>query len=276
MVKSWNHAFFGSRINTIFQFSVFTKKSSRSTLLFSNFSGQLIRDFNWGPSQPNGGDQHCMYIVGGYLGYQWADFHCGFEMTFLCEYQVNDHQAWRRRRKLMRIPKIQNQLRKEVTTENSLRNQKYGYKNDSSPVPSIDFNDYNFGNEVLDDDLTGMDMFEHVTEKQIRDDLMDLDSANSQNRRQDLNAIDIIENSNVIVTKKPFRNSVVISTTTTRTTSTEKTKTSKQDWSIYNFLKSIVKLGWNKLFCPTWVWSCFGYIWMISLTHRVLEDFSAV
>ena len=53
------------------------------------FSGQLIRNFNWGPSQPSGGDQHCMYIVGGFLGYQWADFHCAFEMTFLCEYQVS-------------------------------------------------------------------------------------------------------------------------------------------------------------------------------------------
>ena len=63
-------------------------------------SGQLIREFNWGPSQPSGGDQHCMYIVGGYLGYQWADFHCGFEMTFLCEYKVNDHEAWRRRRQM--------------------------------------------------------------------------------------------------------------------------------------------------------------------------------
>lgn len=63
-------------------------------------TGQLIRHFNWGPSQPTGRDQHCMYIVGGYLGYQWADFHCGFEMTFLCEYNVNDHEAWRRRRQM--------------------------------------------------------------------------------------------------------------------------------------------------------------------------------
>ena len=68
-----------------------------------NFAGQLIQDFNWGPSQPNGGDQHCMYIVGGYLGYQWADFHCGFEMTFLCEYQVNEVEAWRRRRQMVQF-----------------------------------------------------------------------------------------------------------------------------------------------------------------------------
>jgi hypothetical protein len=34
-----------------------------------------------------------MYIVGGYLGYQWADFHCGFEMTFLCEHDVNPFQV---------------------------------------------------------------------------------------------------------------------------------------------------------------------------------------
>ena len=52
-------------------------------------SGQLIRNFNWGPAQPSGGPQHCMYVVGGILGYQWADFHCDFEMNFLCEYQAS-------------------------------------------------------------------------------------------------------------------------------------------------------------------------------------------
>lgn len=62
------------------------------------FPGQLIRQFNWGPSQPSGDDQHCMYIVGGFMGYQWADFHCSFEMTFLCEYEVNPQMAWRKRR----------------------------------------------------------------------------------------------------------------------------------------------------------------------------------
>ena len=41
-----------------------------------------------------------MYIVGGFLGYQWADFHCDFEMTFLCEFGVNNQVAWRRRRRL--------------------------------------------------------------------------------------------------------------------------------------------------------------------------------
>ena len=30
--------------------------------------------------QPTGLDQHCMYIVGGQHGYQWADFHCGFQV----------------------------------------------------------------------------------------------------------------------------------------------------------------------------------------------------
>ena len=37
--------------------------------LFFCSTGQLITSFNWGPSQPSGGDQHCMYIVGGFLGY---------------------------------------------------------------------------------------------------------------------------------------------------------------------------------------------------------------
>ena len=56
----------------------------------ATISGQLIRNFNWGPAQPSGGPQHCMYVVGGILGYQWADFHCDFEMNFLCEYQASD------------------------------------------------------------------------------------------------------------------------------------------------------------------------------------------
>jgi len=69
-------------------------------------TGQLIRNFNWGPAQPSGGPQHCMYVVGGILGYQWADFQCDFEMNFLCEYQVNRQVAWkkkRRRKKSMRF-----------------------------------------------------------------------------------------------------------------------------------------------------------------------------
>ena len=68
------------------------------------------------------------------------------------------------------------------------------------------------------------------------------------------------DTTNVIVTKKPYRNSVVISTMTstlgsTKTKSITKPevvkkdvikKPSKQnsdDWTVYNFLKSIVKLG---------------------------------
>ncbi len=40
-----------------------------------------------------------MYIVGGFLGYQWADFNCDFEMTFLCEHDVNPDLAWRKRKR---------------------------------------------------------------------------------------------------------------------------------------------------------------------------------
>ncbi|CAL4128821.1 unnamed protein product [Meganyctiphanes norvegica] len=57
-------------------------------------TGQLVDYSNWGPSQPSGDDQHCMYMVGGILGYQWADFHCEFNMNFLCEHGVNDAQPW--------------------------------------------------------------------------------------------------------------------------------------------------------------------------------------
>merc|ERR1719445_2871345 len=51
-------------------------------------TGQLIRRGDWGVGQPRGGDHHCLYLVGGGVGgvgYQWADFHCDFQMTFLCE-----------------------------------------------------------------------------------------------------------------------------------------------------------------------------------------------
>ena len=61
-------------------------------------SGDLIRWWDWGPGQPqpgmkvlgekkcfiliffSGKDQHCLYVVGGWLGYQWADFHCDFQV----------------------------------------------------------------------------------------------------------------------------------------------------------------------------------------------------
>jgi len=57
-------------------------------------TGTLVEWTNWGIGQPTGQDQHCMYIVGGQLGYQWADFHCGFQMTFLCEYENNVYTPW--------------------------------------------------------------------------------------------------------------------------------------------------------------------------------------
>ena len=56
-------------------------------------------------------------IVGGYLGYQWADFHCGFEMTFLCEYKVNEIEAWRRRRQM--IPDLQRKISSPVSIASS-------------------------------------------------------------------------------------------------------------------------------------------------------------
>jgi len=56
--------------------------------------GRLIDWTNWGVGQPTGQDQHCLYVVGGQHGYQWADFHCGFQMTFLCEYENNLHNPW--------------------------------------------------------------------------------------------------------------------------------------------------------------------------------------
>ena len=137
-------------------------------------------------------------IVGGYLGYQWADFHCGFEMTFLCEYKVNEIEAWRRRR-LMDDPNLLLQQRKlntpiSVNTDSSSEENsvkiRYGFKN---------------------------------------------------------NTIDKVPKS-VLVTQRPYRNSVLISTTKTATKMKkieEKSinKTKDDDFTVYKFLKSIVKLG---------------------------------
>lgn len=159
-------------------------------------TGQLIQHFNWGPSQPNGGDQHCMYIVGGYLGYQWADFHCGFEMTFLCEYKVNEVEAWRRRRLmdpnlLLQQRKLSSPISIDSATPNLEENSvniRYGFKNNTlNKVPK-----------------------------------------------------------SVVVTQKPLRNSVLISTSKTSTTITKQivekstNQTTSENWKLYNFLKSIV------------------------------------
>ena len=46
-------------------------------------TGQLIQRGDWGVGQPRGGDHHCLYLVGGGgggVGYQWADFHCDFQV----------------------------------------------------------------------------------------------------------------------------------------------------------------------------------------------------
>ena len=191
------------------------------------FLGQLIKDFNWGPSQPNGGDQHCMYIVGGYLGYQWADFHCGFEMTFLCEYDVNDIEAWRKRRQFqgrMNPDPLQNEINIDEVNENYVAlNIHYGFSNETTNSFQVPKHSNNNA--------------DHQT------------SAAS-------------DTNSVIVTKKPYRNSVVISTVTSSPMTKQQksneveeehidddvdTKTSKHtsdnDWTVYNFLKSIVKLG---------------------------------
>ena len=49
----------------------------------SVITGKFIHWWAWGPGQPSGPDQHCLYLVGGFLGYQWADFHCEFEVRSL-------------------------------------------------------------------------------------------------------------------------------------------------------------------------------------------------
>ena len=47
------------------------------------YEGTLMSWTDWGPGQPTGGDQHCMYMVGGDKGFQWADFHCGYQVLYV-------------------------------------------------------------------------------------------------------------------------------------------------------------------------------------------------
>ena len=195
------------------------------------FSGQLIKNFNWGPSQPNGGDQHCMYIVGGYLGYQWADFHCGFEMTFLCEYDVNDIEAWRRRRQYRGNQNI---------VQSPLLNKKQDQQIDHQDKYALNIH-YGFTNE---------------TQKNTK---QTVPNKISNNIKKVIDQQNDISDETVKVTKKPYRNSVVISTMTKSSTATttnritendsnnnnnaDQNSSDKDDWTVYNFLKSIVKLG---------------------------------
>ena len=42
-------------------------------------TGQLVQWFDWGPGQADV-NEHCMNMVAGRRGYQWANFNCGFEV----------------------------------------------------------------------------------------------------------------------------------------------------------------------------------------------------
>ena len=216
------------------------------------FAGQLIKNFNWGPSQPNGGDQHCMYIVGGYLGYQWADFHCGFEMTFLCEYDVNDIEAWRRRRQYrgrtnQNIVQSSPLLKKkqDIIQQNTDQEDKYalnihyGFTNETqNSSPALQNSKQTVPNKIITNIFT--------SKKPVID-----------QKQNDISDNTITEKT-VKVTKKPYRNSVVISTMTKSSTTNNRitendsnnnnnadqnSSSDKDDWTVYNFLKSIVKLG---------------------------------
>ena len=48
---------------------------------------------------------------------------------------------------------------------------------------------------------------------------------------------------NVIVTKKPFRNSVVITATKSSIVAKDDLVNSDDDWTVYNFIKSIVNMA---------------------------------
>ena len=79
-----NRALYGGSlyVNSPFKIHIFVLVYFRINELIccSILLGELVEWVNWGMGQPTGLDQHCMYIVGGQHGYQWADFHCGFQV----------------------------------------------------------------------------------------------------------------------------------------------------------------------------------------------------
>ena len=171
--------------------------------------GQLIREFNWGPSQPSGGDQHCMYIVGGYLGYQWADFHCGFEMTFLCEYKVNDHEAWRRRRQMKNSAEFNDESSTQYYDRKSNKDKS---SLDSKLNQRINYTLTNWlhTNQYVDIDTTST--------KSIREDLNSKFNGEHFIIRNNHEINNYLlkeknqEKSVIITTKRPNKHSVIIST----------------------------------------------------------------
>ena len=177
-----------------------------------------------------------MYIVGGYLGYQWADFHCGFEMTFLCEYDVNDIEAWRRRRQ------YRGRTNQNIVQSSLLKKKQDQQINQDKYALNIH---YGFTNETQKNTKqTVPNKISNSIKKVIIDQQNDISDTNIET---------------VKVTKKPYRNSVVISTMTKSSTATttnritendsnnnnnaDQNSSDKDDWTVYNFLKSIVKLG---------------------------------
>ena len=155
-----------------------------------------------------------MYIVGGYLGYQWADFHCGFEMTFLCEYKVNDHEAWRRRRQMKNSG--------EFSDENRQGEIQYHHRNLE--------NNYFQGNELLNQRINytltnwlhnEIDNNDKSTSNTISTSREELNSKfkgesfilkNNQNINDYLiQEINNAKKSVIITTKRPNKNSVIIS-----------------------------------------------------------------
>ena len=181
-------------------------------------TGQLIQWFDWGPSQPSGPDQHCLYIVGGFLGYQWADFHCDFEvissyqslniyfflllqMTFLCEYKVNTGNPW--------------------TSE----------KTGTESV--VTFHDMTETSSHLTNKVDNTDVIQQTEENiKVTEIMIKVDGED--------NSIEVIANSesSVIINKKDvFREKVKL----------EKDETS---WSIFEMLKNVIKMpfrnSWNQ------------------------------
>ena len=256
-----------------------------------------------------------MYIVGGYLGYQWADFHCGFEMTFLCEYKVNDHEAWRRRRQMKNSGEF-NDNHKESEMQYQQRNLNNNHLQNAELLNQrINYTLTNWLHNVQPENV---DKSTSITISTSREDLNSKFRGESfiLKNNQNINSFLMQEFNNekksvIITTKRPNKNSVIISsyhknkrpdryhyvnnnlmshqdyfestpkttnwndfadsfnsgsaiignglnfeqTTTTATTTTTMTpqtkihsttttpKPNNDNWSIFEFLKNVIKLG---------------------------------
>merc|ERR1719419_168617 len=181
-------------------------------------TGQLIQWFDWGPSQPSGGDQHCLYTVGGFLGYQWADFHCDFQMTFLCEYNGRRNYLDEHHRAHSETSKVSS-----ITA-----NRKIPMYEDDMLNVTNENNASNFTKYVIRDSSKEK---EEDTEAKVES------VKKAQHVETNDSKIEVIANnaSSVILFKK------------VATRKSEKLKSDNVSWSIFEMLKNVIRMPFQNL-----------------------------